>query len=42
MEVSFVVVSCLVDGIGVSFLSGCFADEGAGKESFWITNICRA
>ena len=42
VEVTSVVISCLASGIEVSFLSGHLADEGVGKESFRITNVCRA
>ena len=37
-----VIVSCLASGIRVSFLLGRLADEGVGKESFHMTNMCRA
>ena len=42
VEVTSVVISCLAGGVGVSFLSGHLTDEGVGKESFHITNICLA
>ena len=37
-----VVGSYLVNGVGTSFLSGCVAIKGAGKESLWMITVCRA
>ena len=35
-----IVVSCIVNNVGISFLSDCVANEGVGKESFWIVTMC--
>ena len=34
--------SCLVNGVGTSFLSDCVAIKGAGKELLWMITLCHA
>ena len=42
VEMAHVIGSCLVNGVGTSFLSGCVVIKGAGRESLWMITICRA
>ena len=42
VEMVCVVGSCLVSGVGISFLSGFVVIKGVGKESLWMITICRA
>ena len=41
-EMARVIGSCLVNGVGTSFLSGCVVIKGAGKELLWMITICCA
>ena len=37
-----VIGSCLINGVGTSFLPGCVVIKGAGKESLWMITVCHA
>ena len=42
VEMARVIGSCLVNGVGTSFLSGCVVTKGAGRESLWMITVCHA
>ena len=42
VEMARVIGSCLVNGVGTSFLSVCVVIKGVGKESLWMITVCHA